>query len=263
VELLRPLQLPILEGEVRVVALQADRRDDRLRAHASVLVDGLNLQALTAALGWPPFRGFLSGRLPNVSYEDGVIRTNDDLSFSAFDGTVALQGLLVRDVFGVLPAMQADVVLRGLDLAALTEAFAIGRIEGRLDGELLNLELLGWQPNRLDLHLYTPPDSNAKRRISQRAVENLTELGTGVPAGLSATVLKIFDEFRYDRIAIKIALRGDTAELGGLDAPNGGYYLVRGSGLPRIDVIGRNRQVEWKELIRRLRAIRLEGVEVK
>jgi hypothetical protein len=262
-ELLSPLELPMLDGAVRLTAFQADRRSDRLQAKASVVADGLDLAALTDQLGWPPLRGVLSGRLPNVSYDDGVIRTNDGLSFSAFDGEVALQGLVIRDVFGVLPGLEAEVVLRGLDLAALTEAFSFGRIEGRLDGELLNLELLGWQPNRFDLHLYTPQGSQARRRISQRAVENLTELGTGIPAGLSATVLKIFDEFRYDNIDIRVALRGDTAELGGLAAPNGGYYLVRGAGLPRIDVIGRNRQVGWKDLIRRLKNIRLEGAQIK
>jgi hypothetical protein len=33
-----------------------------------------------------------------------------------------------------------------------------------------------------------------------------------------------------------------------------GYYLVEGSGLPRIDVIGYNRRVDWDELLARLKA---------
>jgi hypothetical protein len=38
---------------------------------------------------------------------------------------------------------------------------------------------------------------------------------------------------------------------------------VRGAGLPRIDVIGRNREVAWKDLVQRLRNIRLEGARVE
>jgi hypothetical protein len=45
--------------------------------------------------------------------------------------------------------------------------------------------------------------------------------------------------------------------------PNGGYYIVKGSGLPRIDVIARNRLVAWKSLLERLKSIRVEGMEVK
>jgi hypothetical protein len=35
-------------------------------------------------------------------------------------------------------------------------------------------------------------------------------------------------------------------------APNGGYYLVKGRGLPRIDVIGSSRRVDWPRLVRQL-----------
>ena len=52
-----------------------------------------------------------------------------------------------------------------------------------------------------------------------------------VPAGLSATVLRVFDEFRYDRIDLNTAA-GRVADLDGLARPDGGYYLVKGSGLP-------------------------------
>ncbi|MEN9461378.1 MAG: hypothetical protein RIS84_1398, partial [Pseudomonadota bacterium] len=38
------------------------------------------------------------------------------------------------------------------------------------------------------------------------------------------------------------------------DAPNG-YYIVKGGGLPRIDVIGYNKRVNWNELLNRLKAV--------
>ena len=80
---------------------------------------------------------------------------------------------------------------------------------------------------------------------------------------MSASVLSIFEEFSYKVIDVKILLRGDLARIDGLAREDGGYYLVRGSGLPRINVIGRNRSVAWSDLLERLRQIQVEGVQVQ
>ena len=44
---------------------------------------------------------------------------------------------------------------------------------------------------------------------------------------------------------------GGVAKKGG-----GGYYLVKGSGIPRIDVLGFQNNVDWHVLLNRLSAIR-------
>ena len=75
--------------------------------------------------------------------------------------------------------------------------------------------------------------------------------------------LDVFDEFRYDKIDLKVLLQGDIAQLDGLARPDGGYYLVKGAGLPRIDVIGRNRSVAWKDLVERLRRIRVDEARIQ
>ena len=77
------------------------------------------------------------------------------------------------------------------------------------------------------------------------------------------TFLRVFEEFRYDKIDLKVQLEGDVAELDGLARADGGYYLVKGAGLPRIDVIGRNRSVAWKDLVERLRRIRVEEARIE
>jgi hypothetical protein len=41
----------------------------------------------------------------------------------------------------------------------------------------------------------------------------------------------------------------------GIEPAQGGYYIVKGSGLPRIDVIGNQRRVAWTRLVRQLGAI--------
>ena len=262
--LLRPLVIPVLGGRLRLDGLElAGLSGAQLSWQADAAVEAVSLEALTRDLDWPPFSGSLSGELPAMAYADGTLRAGGGLRVSAFGGTVAVRDLQVRDPLGVAPVLEGAADLRGLDLEALTRTFSFGRIEGRLDGELRDLQLVAWQPNRFRLRLFTPPEDDARRRISQRAVENLTELGSGVPAGLSATFLRLFEDFSYDRIEVSIALSGDTAELDGIARPDGGYYLVRGAGLPRIDVIGRNRRVAWKDLVERLKRIQVEGAQIR
>jgi hypothetical protein len=44
--------------------------------------------------------------------------------------------------------------------------------------------------------------------------------------------------------------------MGGIEPAEQGYYIVKGGGLPPwINVIGYNREVDWPELIARLKAV--------
>lgn len=266
IELVRPIVVPVLGGEVALDAFTlsgALAEDSAVTWQASASLRDVSLEQLTTTLAWPPFGGKIAGQLRDMHYADRVFAIGGGLKMNAFEGDVRVDGLRIEDPFGPAPLLRADAQLRGLSLEALTNTFAFGRIEGRLDGELKGLELTAWQPSRFDLRLYTPPKDDSRRRISQRAVENLTELGSGIPAGLSTTVLQVFDEFRYDRIDLHVSLNGDVAQLDGLAGPQGGYYLVKGAGLPRIDVIGRNRSVAWKTLVERLQQIQVEGARIE
>jgi hypothetical protein len=260
------LVIPVLDGQA---ALDSFRLKGALVAgqsphwRASASLRDISLEQLTGAFGWPPFAGALAASLEDMRYVDRRLSVGGGLDLNAFDGTIEIRDLQIGDPLGGVPILEADATLRGLSLAKLTQAFSFGRIEGRLDGKLEDLRLVAWQPDAFDLHLFTPPDDDSRHRISQRAVENLTELGSGIPAGLSVSLLSLFEEFSYDKIDLRVSLRGDRAELDGLARDDGGYYLVKGTGLPRIDVIGRNRSVAWKDLVERLRRIQVEGAAVK
>ena len=41
----------------------------------------------------------------------------------------------------------------------------------------------------------------------------------------------------------------------GVEAAENGYYLIKGGGLPRIDVIGYNSRLDWGVLMQRLSRI--------
>jgi hypothetical protein len=264
--LVEPVVVPVSGGEVALDSFELQGAlvaGERPRWEANASIRAVSLEQLTGALEWPPFGGTLEGRLRDMRYADGVFSIGGGLQARAFEGDILVTNLEIQDPLGSVPILHADAEFRGLSLLALTRTFSFGRIEGRLDGRIDDIQLVGWQPDRFDMHLYSTPDDDSRHRISQRAVENLTEIGNGLSAGLSTTFLRVFDEFRYDGIDLKVVLQGNVAELDGLARSDGGYYLVKGAGLPRIDVIGRNRSVAWKELVERLQRIQVEGAQIQ
>ena len=266
VVLLEPVVVPLLNGRIALDRFELSGAlvdGAKPKWTASAAVHDVSLEQLTRELKWQPFKGSLTAVLTDMQYIDRTFSIGGELRLQAFDGDIQISDLNIREPLGAVPILTADATLRDLNLRALTETFAFGRIEGQLDGDLADLRLVAWQPDRFNLHLYTSPNAKMRRRISQRAVENLTELGSGIPAGLSASFLRIFKEFSYDAIDVRIELDGDTAAVGGLAREDGGYYLVRGSGLPRIDVIGRNRRVAWHDLVERLQKIQVEGATIE
>jgi hypothetical protein len=151
--------------------------------------------------------------------------------------------------------VRADVDIRELDLSAVTRTFDVGKIEGKISGWISGLQLDAWQPTAFDARFATPLGDDSRHRISQRAVENLSALGGGgASAALSKGFLSMFKEFRYKRLGMRCQLRNGICDMDGVGPAGDGYYLVEGEGLPRIDVIGHTRQVDWDELLARLNA---------
>ena len=107
-----------------------------------------------------------------------------------------------------------------------------------------------------------------KCRISQRAVQNLSSIGGtggGVASALQTGFLRFFDTFRYARLGIACRLENDVCAMSGVEpAGGGGFYIVKGSGLPRIDIIGSGDRVAWSRLVQQLAAATESGgVEVR
>ena len=117
-----------------------------------------------------------------------------------------------------------------------------------------------WRPVAMDMYFYTPANDKSQHRISQRAVENLASVGGGGAAGaLSTGFLKFFDVFAYDRIGLRCELDNGVCRMSGAGPAPAGYYIVKGSGIPRIDVVGFRDAVSWQRLVQQLAAITRSG----
>ncbi len=256
-ELTEPLSVPLLGGFLHLDRLTAeDFRSSQAAWNLDGRLSGVSLEQLSKALEWPVLRGDLSGMVPKAVYQDRILTLGGALLIRAFDGDLTITDLRIEQPLGLIPRLTADIGIKGVDLAALTQTYTFGRIEGRLDGRIRALELQNWRPVQFEAFLGTPEGDRSKRRISQRAVENLSSIGGGGDAAaiLSKGFIGMFKDFGYRRLGIGCRLANNVCEMEGVSAAARGYYLVEGGGLPRIDVIGYERRVDWNELVTRLQA---------
>lgn len=253
----QPATLAMLEGEARLDQFrwQAPRSGQGTRFQIGATLIDLDLGSLSQRLGWPPFTGSIGGRIPAARYEAGVLKLDGGLAMQVFGGSVALSELVMERPFGVAPTLSADIAIEDIDMEPMTAAFGFGAITGRMDGRIANLRMVDWSPVAFDARLMTDPDWKGRKRISQRAVEDISRVGgAGLVAGLQTQVLKLFDDFGYARIGLGCRLRDNVCAMEGVGSAGDGYTIVEGSGLPRIQVIGFRRRVDWPTLVDRLKA---------
>ena len=251
-------RFPLFDGAL-VVHTLAGRRlgapDAELDFDAHL--EPISMPLLSKAFGWPILSGQLAGRVPGVTYRDHVLAMDGDLNANVFDGTITGSRLKLSNPWGPWPRLDADVTARHLDLDLLTHTFSIGSITGRLDADIRGLELFNWSPVAFDARLQSTPGDRSQHLISQKAVTSISSVGGGgggVTAALQSGVLKFFDKFHYDRIGISCQLRDEVCLMNGVEPARNGYYLVKGRGLPRIDIIGNAGRVDWTQLVGQIAA---------
>lgn len=257
--LTQPARIPLLDGSID---LETFRVRNAGLPSVAFLVDAtlqpVSVQKLCKAFGWPEFGGQIGGAISKLRMREGIITLGTTLNAQVFNGAVTISDLRLEQPFGQWPRFYSNIALDNLDLEPMTSAFSFGRITGRLSGAINGLQLFNWTPVAFDAKLFTPPGDRSRHRISQRAVENIGSIGgggAGVTAALSSGFLRFFDDFNYDRLGISCRLQNEVCVMDGvMPAPNGNYYLVKGKGLPRIDVIGSSHRVDWPRLVEQLLA---------
>jgi hypothetical protein len=258
VRLVRPAHIPVLDGTLEIDSFDLAYAGDRpLRWQVDGLLTPVSMKQLTAALGWPEFGGKLSGVIPSVRYAEGTLEVGGVLLVRVFDGSVTLRNLRLESPLGLVPRLQVDARIDNIDLEQLTRTFSFGRIEGRLDGRIDGLNMESWRPVAFDAEFATPEDDRSRHRISQKAVDNISNIGGGgVGGALSRSFLRFLEDFPYDRLGIRCRLENGVCAMGGVEPAQQGYYLVKGRFIPpRLDVVGYADRVDWDSLVAQIIAV--------
>jgi len=257
IELLKKTKVPFLGGNM---AIKRFNYQGHPEAEPDVYFEGslnnVSLERLSSALNWTPLSGTLSGNIPGIEYRDKTLKLGGEWVIKVFDGVIRIANLTSSGLFGDLPRLSAEIELDHLDLDQLTRKFQFGGITGRLSGFVKNLQLENWRPVGFYAWFGTPDDDDSRHRISQKAVQNIANIGGGGAADLlSRSFLQFFETFGYDKIGLGCYLHDGVCQLMGIEATATGYRIIKGGGLPRIDVIGYNPRVDWSVLMERLERI--------
>ncbi|MEO7557717.1 MAG: hypothetical protein ABIT92_01395 [Gammaproteobacteria bacterium] len=263
-DLREAMSLPVLDGALQIKTLNLQKvATPDMNLQLTGALTPVSMEAFSKAMDWPLMSGKFSSVIPNLSYTKNTINVGGDLRIRVFEGDVTVRKLRLEDPFGVLPLLSADIDIDKLDLEALTRTFSFGKIQGKLSGAVSDLRMANWQPVAFQARLATPADDTSRHRISQKAVNSLSSLG-GASGVLSRSLLRFFEEFSYARLGLSCRLSKGVCEMGGVEPAENGYYIVKGGGIPRIDVRGFATEVDWDVLVERLKnATRSEGPVVQ
>ena len=246
-----------LGGRLKLDSLrwQAPQGEAGARFQFGLGVEELDLASLSQRLGWPPFTGTVSGRIPSARFQDDRLDIDGGLQMHLFGGNVTLDELAMERPFGSAPTLTGNVAIEDVDLEQITKVTGFGTITGRLDGRIRDLRLVDWSPVSFDARLETDSQWKGNKRLSQSAVKDISNVGgSGIAGGLQAKAMSFFDDFGYEKIGMACKLRDNVCTMDGVGAAGDGYIIVQGSGLPRIQVVGFRRKVDWPTLVARLEA---------
>lgn len=249
--------VPLSGGRLtlRDAVIRPPRDGDGLEIYFGLRLDDVDFGQVAQALGLPPFQGRLQGDIPRAHYARDRVAFEGGLQLGLFEGQVTFSSLALERPFGTAPSLSADIALRGLDLLRLTEVLGFGSITGRLDGRIDGLRLVDWTPVAFDAWLATADAPGVRRRISQRAVQDIGSVGgASFVQTLQGRLIALFQEFGYRRIGIGCRLENQICAMSGLHSEGNAFTIVEGQGLPRLDVVGHNRAVDWPTLVERLMA---------
>lgn len=255
------VRVPVLDGALNLRDFAAGTTAEGWRWRFAGEVEPISMTRLSQTLGWPTMHGTLSGTIPEVRYRRQALSMDGALRVNAFDGNIGVSKLELVEPFGRAPRLQAEVDMKALDLELLTRAFDFGTITGRADATVHGLELSNWEPVRFDARIASSA-GNYPKKISQRAVQNISALGgAGAAAAIQRSLLRFFDQFGYEKLGLSCRLQNAVCEMDGIERAPQGYVIVKGGGIPAISVIGYNRSVSWRELVDRLKRITQDNVK--
>lgn len=235
----RPLQLSVLDGhlELQRVALAEWSRPQR-DLRFGVRFDELSLAALTRELGTFPLDGALNGTFPLVRLTPDRLQVDGGGTIEIFGGEVAIYDISGRDVLSRFPKLTFSARFEEIHLLDVTRTFDFGDVSGVVNGEIRDCELFRGVPVRCEAALGSVKRKGVRRKISVKAIENISILGAGPRVGiLDRGLQKFFDSYNYSRLGFTMKLDQDRFLLRGTERRGQRELFVKGRMPFRIDIV--------------------------
>ena len=242
----RPLEVPIADGALVIKRLWPQAGGYGLAGE----LRPITLTRLSSALDGLNLNGRISGQFPNLFFSWQRIYSQRPLVINIFGGQLQIDRAQLEGLFSTAPLLHFNVQIKDIDLQLLTHFLKIGTITGLLDGWARNVRLVNWQLNAFEMELKA---DRGRRRIDHRAVNYLTSIGGA--SALLGQFVRFLNSFPYDRLGFHGVLHKGVLTINGFERHrSGGYYLLKGTALPRLDIIAFQREIDFKELIKRLKS---------
>ncbi len=242
-------------GSMHLTDLRAALETDGPTLAARIRFVGIDLAQLAQELDWAPLSGRLNADLGDIRYADKTLISAGTIRAELFGGTLDIAKIRLGDPFSRYRTLHGDIEFSGIDLQQLTRTFEFGEMNGILDGHIRDLRLFGTVPSHFSAELQTREEG--RRNISVKALRNLSILSQGALAeALSQGIYRFIDFYRYQKLGLRCTLNNDSFRLRGLAREGESSYLVYGGLLPpKIDIIAPERDISFKEMLKRLSRI--------
>lgn len=261
VRLDRPLDFALLDGRVALQQLALTRwsRESRDLTFGLQLHD-LSLDALTRNLGTYPMDGTMSGSFPAVHLTPELLQIDGGGTVDVFGGTVEIYDISGQGILSRFPRFRFSANLDAIHLFELTRTFDFGAVYGVVSGEIRDCELFGGAPVRCEASLATVKTEGVPRKISVKAIRNISILGAGPKVGiLDRGLQKFLDTYTYSRLGFTMQLAQDRFLLRGTERRGSRELFVKGRLPFRIDIVNAapGQTVSFQSMMNRLQNLQI------
>jgi len=203
-------------------------------------------------------RGTLSGIIPRVNYARENLTVDGALLFKVFNGTAVVKNLSLFEPFG-WPAPGGGYRHAASGSGASHADVLLWQYAGLDRRGSAWLQLSNWKPVVFDARVASSA-GDYPRKISQKAVQNISAWRGGAAAAIQRSFLGIFEQFGYAKLGLSCKLLNGVCLMTAWRKRRKDMSLFR-CGIPAISVIGYNRHVSWQELLDRLARITQSNVK--
>ena len=225
----------------------------------SLTLKAVELNPFLSKIWSRSIQGTINGTLKPIQFKGKTLTSKGELQASVFGGEIVFSKLEAYGLFSSTPLLKLSARIKDLHLDQLTRDTSFGRIEGILNGRILDLEIANKQPQKFDLLLETVEKKGIDQRISIKAVDNIARIGGGQSPfmGLAGVITSFFKEFPYKKIGVHATLDNDIFRIHGTIKDDGKEFLVKRSGLSGVNVINQNpdNRIRFQEMVKRIKRI--------